>query len=222
MTIPPLFPSRGARTRRSIRRAAGRFRRARRGSSAVEFALILPVLLMVWAGMSEMSHAIDNWRKVTLLARTVADLTAQGDTQNPIRASLMTDILSSAANVLRPFDATNAKIVVSAMGVDITNLNLVPRVCSSTASSNTTARATGPAAGLTVPAGYRTNGVRYMLAEVSMTYTPMIGSALLKILPGLGSTITFSASIPWPARGGTVYAPNTYTEIVLPNGAACP
>ena len=52
--------------------------------SAVEFALVLPVALTIFAGMSEVSHAVDNWRKVTLTARTIADLTSQGDTVNPM------------------------------------------------------------------------------------------------------------------------------------------
>ncbi|MCZ3030309.1 pilus assembly protein, partial [Acinetobacter baumannii] len=84
---------------RLVRWMAG-LRRDRRGSALTEFAVILPVLLAIWAGMTELAHAIDEWRKLTLLARTVADLTAQGDTQNPIGPALMTDIVASAAKVM--------------------------------------------------------------------------------------------------------------------------
>lgn len=195
---------------------SSRFRRDRRASAIVEFAVVLPVLLTLWAGMSEMAHVIDNWRKLTLMARTVADLTAQGQVQNPIAASMMTDIFASAIKVMRPFNASNVKIVVSAMGVDLQNLNLVPRVCSSLANANATARNIGAAADLTVPPGYQTTGMRYILAEVSVVYTPMIGSALVKLVKGMNNQITLSASIPWPARGGEVYPSNTYTEVILP------
>ncbi|SFM07889.1 TadE/TadG family type IV pilus assembly protein [Methylobacterium pseudosasicola] len=200
--------------RRFLRRAA-RLRRDRRASAIVEFAVILPVLLSIWAGMTEVAHAIDEWRKLTLLARTVADLTAQGDTQNPIGTALMNDIVASAARVMRPFDTTNVKIVVSAMGVDLKNLNLFPRVCSSVANGNATARATGTATDLLVPLGYQTTGMRYVLAEVSIAYTPMIGSALVKLVKGVSNQITFSAAVPWPTRGGTTYGTNTYTEVVV-------
>ena len=65
-------------------------------ASAVEFALLLPLILAIFVGMSEMAHAIDKWRKVTLTARTIADLTSQGDKQNPISTSTMNDIVASA------------------------------------------------------------------------------------------------------------------------------
>ena len=204
-----------------VRRACARFERACDGVSAIEFALVLPVLLTIWAGMAEYSHAVDNWRKVTLLARTVSDLTAQGDTQNPIGATLMSDILAASSLVLKPFDAGTVKIVVSAMAVDLANLNLVPRVCSSTANSNASPRATGAASDLTVPVGFRTTGVRYVLTEVSMPYTPMLGSALVQLIKGANGTIMLTSSMPWPARGGQP-AKSTYTEVWMPGGSACP
>lgn len=58
---------------RSLARKVAALRRDRRASALVEFAVILPVLLSIWAGMTEIAHAIDEWRKLTLLARTVAD-----------------------------------------------------------------------------------------------------------------------------------------------------
>lgn len=204
--------------------ALRRFGRNRNGVSAVEFALLLPMLMTVWAGFSEYAHAVDNWRKLTLLARTVADLTAQGDAQNPIDVSLMNDIMAASTLVLKPFNASGVKIVVSALGVDLKNLNLTPRVCSSFANSKATARGTGVASDLTVPVGYQTTGMRYILAEVSMPYTPVIGSALVKFVKGSQNPITLNFSVPWPARGGQIYSPNTYTEVVLPDSksAACP
>ncbi len=198
------------------------FLRDRRGAAMTEFALLLPVMLALLAGMSELSRAFDHWRKLTLLARTVADLVSQGDLQNPFAASAMTDILAVAPRVLRPFDASGVQIAVSALGVDLAKLQLVPQVCSATA-SGTTARALGPARDLTVPPGYQTQGMRYVLVEVKGTYAPMIGGALVKLVNGVSSEITLSASVPWPVRGGQTYGTNTFTEIVLPgtNPKAC-
>ena len=205
--------------RRFARRAL-RLRRDRRGTAIVEFAVILPVLLAIWAGMTELAHAIDEWRKLTLLARTVADLTAQGDAQNPISTTAMNDIVASATLVMRPFDTSTVKITVSAMGVGLKGATLIPTVCSSIANGNAKARATGLASDLLVPLGYQTVGMRYVLAEVSITYTPMIGSALVKLAKGVGNAITFSSSVPWPTRGGKTYGTNTYTEVVVPMSSA--
>ncbi|PJI51337.1 pilus assembly protein TadE, partial [Methylobacterium radiotolerans] len=46
-----------------LTRRAARLGQDRRGRAAVEFAVILPILLAIWAGMTEVGHAIDEWRK---------------------------------------------------------------------------------------------------------------------------------------------------------------
>lgn len=207
----------------SFGRCLQRLHRERRATAATEFAIILPVLLAMWAGMTELARGIDEWRKLTLLARTLADLTGQGDTQNPIGTTLMNDIIASSSAVLRPFDTSQLKIVVSAMGVGVNGATLIPYVCSSIANANATARNTGLASGLTVPPGYQTTGMRYILAEVSIAYTPMIGGAFTQLVSGAGRPIVLSSSAPWPTRGGKTYGSNTYTEVVLPisNAKAC-
>ena len=202
---------------------AVRFLRHAAGASAVEFALILPVMLTLFAGMSEMAHAIDNWRKLTLLTRTVADLTSQGDTTDPIASTTMSDIMGASSAVLRPFAATNLKIVVSALAVDTSASTTKPRVCSSVASSNATARTTGIASDLTIPVGYDTNGNRYVLAEVTMPYAPMLGASLVKLVAGVGTTITLKSSFPWPVRNGLVHNSASATpEVTMPGGSPCP
>lgn len=206
-----------------VDRVAGRFARSRAGVSAVEFALILPMVLTLWAGVVEVSHAIGVWRKVTLLARTVADLTSQGDTSDPMAAATMTDILAASTAVLRPLAGSNAQIVVSAMGVYATNL-VNPQVCSSTASTNTTARKTGVASDLTIPTVYAAAGDRYLFAEVSLSYAPMIGSSVVKLLGWTSGTLPLKTTFAWPVRSGYVHNSTSTpasSEVTLPNGAAC-
>ena len=48
-----------------------------RGVSAVEFAMLLPLMLTLYLGGVEVSQGVSIDRKVTLTARTVADLVAQ-------------------------------------------------------------------------------------------------------------------------------------------------
>ena len=50
-----------------------------RGVSAVEFAMLLPLMLTLYLGAVEISQGIGADRKVTLTARTVADLVSQVD-----------------------------------------------------------------------------------------------------------------------------------------------
>jgi len=62
-----------ARTRRSLRR----FLADKRGVSAIEFAMLLPLMVTLYLGGAEVSQAIAIDRKMTLVARTLADLTSQ-------------------------------------------------------------------------------------------------------------------------------------------------
>lgn len=191
------------------------------GVSAIEFSLILPVLLAMLFGMIELGHAYENWRKVNQLARAVADMTSQGDTSAPMSSLKMTDILASSGMILRPFDGTKVKVVVSALGVDLT-VGTRPRVCSSVASASATVRSLGLANDITIPAGFQLPGMRYLLVETKMDYAPIFASALVQRFGSFNNLLKFNVVVPWPVRGGQKYGLNAYNEVVLPNGSACP
>ncbi|RZK36496.1 MAG: pilus assembly protein [Hymenobacter sp.] len=201
---------------------ASRFRCDTRAVSAIEFALILPIILAILVGSLEFSRALDNRRKVALLARTLADLTSQAATTSPVTAATMNDIIASSQLVLRPFASSSAKITVSALGLDLKSIGSNPRVCSSFASNNATVRNIGLAGDLSVPPGFRAVGMRYILAEVQMPYTPVFGSGIMNLLGGIDNKFTFKAAVAWPVRAGKAYKTNTYNEIILPNGSECP
>ncbi len=66
--------------RRLARRAAlvvRRFRKSRSGVAATEFALMVPAMMMIWVGMVVATDALTADKKVTLLTRTLADMTTQ-------------------------------------------------------------------------------------------------------------------------------------------------
>ena len=65
-----------ARARRPIRRLL----RDKRGVSAVEFAMLLPLMVTLYLGGVEVSQAVAIDRKVTLVARSLGDLVAQATT----------------------------------------------------------------------------------------------------------------------------------------------
>ena len=58
-------------------RCAADFLADRRGLSAVEFALLLPLMLTLYLGGVEVSNAVAADRKVAIVARTVADLASR-------------------------------------------------------------------------------------------------------------------------------------------------
>ncbi|MBA4038549.1 MAG: pilus assembly protein TadG, partial [Bradyrhizobium sp.] len=62
-----------------MRRRARQLLRDKRGVAAVEFAVIVPVMLVLFFGVDEFSSVVAVDRKVTLMARTLSDLTSQND-----------------------------------------------------------------------------------------------------------------------------------------------
>ena len=115
----------------------GRFRRAQGGVAAIEFALIAPVLLLMYVGGCELARAAMAQRRTSLLARTVADLTALGDTTSPMARATMNDILAASRLVYNPFDATQAVIRVAAIGIYMQGTTRTVRICSSDGSPRT-------------------------------------------------------------------------------------
>jgi Flp pilus assembly protein TadG len=142
------------------------FRRDEGGLSAVEFALLLPLMLTLYLGSVEISQGISADRKVTLTTRTVADLVSQVSSVNN---SDMQNSLNAAATVMAPFSSTNLKVVVSSIKVDATGKATVDW----SDTLNGTARAKG--ATVTLPTALNVANSSLILSEVQYAYKPTIG-----------------------------------------------
>src|SRR5215468_10096359 len=70
--------------------------RDQRGVSAVEFAMLLPLMITLYLGAVEISQGVGIDRKVTLTTRTVADLTSQVTT---VTSTEVSNILGASAQV---------------------------------------------------------------------------------------------------------------------------
>jgi Flp pilus assembly protein TadG len=147
---------------RKLRRLAG----DERGVSAVEFAMLLPLMLTLYLGTVEVSQGIAADRKVTLTARTVADLVAQ---VSSINNADMTNSLNAASAVIAPFSSANLTVTVTSVTIDAASKATV-------AWSDTlhgTARAVGST--VTPPSALVVANTTLIWAEVQYTYKPTIG-----------------------------------------------
>jgi Flp pilus assembly protein TadG len=89
-------------------------RARRRGVSAVEFALVAPVMLVMLFGAAEASLAITVDRKVTLASATVADLVAQ---QEDLDCNTLRQIMNVTRTVFTPYPAGPASIRVASVAM---------------------------------------------------------------------------------------------------------
>jgi Flp pilus assembly protein TadG len=137
-----------------------------RGISAVEFALLLPLMVTLYLGVVEISQGIGADRKVTMTARTIADLVAQTSSMSN---SDMTNSLNAATAVMAPFPDSKLKVTVTRVDIDGNGKAIV--AWSDT--KNGTARSKGST--VTLPAALNIANSSLVWSEVEYAYKPTIG-----------------------------------------------
>ena len=138
---------------------------SRSGMAAVEFALVMPVLLTLYLVGNVLSDAIACNRKVTTTARTIADLTSRFVS---VQTTDVDTILAASTQVLAPYSAASASLAVSE--VRITGTTTASVVWTRT--QNGTARTAGST--IAIPANLAAVGSYLIVGEVSYPYNPGI------------------------------------------------
>src|SRR6266478_6116522 len=101
--------------RPGLSQLVARFTQDKRGISAVEFAMLLPLMITLYLGGVEVSQAVAVDRKVTLISRSLGDLVAQATT---VTNADMTNILAATAAIIVPYVDAKLKITVSSVVID--------------------------------------------------------------------------------------------------------
>jgi Flp pilus assembly protein TadG len=153
-----------------------RFATDRSGSSVVEFALLLPLMMTMYFGSIQVTDAISADRQVTLVASTAAEITSQ---YSQVATSDVTNILTAAASVMAPFSVTSANATVTLSSVTIDNNGTATIAWSQ--SLYGTPR-TGSVTNL-IPAGLLVPNTSVIWGEATYTYRPTIGWGLVGTVP---------------------------------------
>ena len=96
-------------------RTARNFPKDCRGIAAVEFAFIVPLMLVMFFGTVEFSQAIGTNRKVTIMARTLSDLTSQNTS---VTSTQLSNFFAAATAIMTPYSATPVRSTISELYID--------------------------------------------------------------------------------------------------------
>jgi Flp pilus assembly protein TadG len=145
-------------------------------TAAVEFAFVLPVMLVAYLGTVEVGGGVTADRKLSNLSLTLANLTARAD--KAVADTDMNDIFNAAASILVPYDSTKAGMVVTSIVFDNASPPNGYVVWSSTSGPGVTAMTPScvtKVATTLVPNSIRTAGGSIILAQAKFPYKPVIG-----------------------------------------------
>jgi Flp pilus assembly protein TadG len=135
----------------------------RRGVSAIEFAMLLPLMITLYLGSVEATQGIATKRKVTLTAHALADLASQ---YTDINNSDIANILAAGSAIIAPYSATNLQEVLSEISINSQGQAVVVWSDTLNGSALTVGQSVNIPSSLAVPNSY------LLFAQVSYNYNP--------------------------------------------------
>jgi Flp pilus assembly protein TadG len=187
-----------------------RFIASTRGVAAIEFAMILPVMLILLLATFDAGRAIAVYMKVRSATYILAAITNQYSTTTPIQSTDMTAITGATSAVLAPYSSSPVVVVISQVSISAggkTNATV-----DWSATLNGTALAVGSSVSLpaTIASSTNTCGTYpcyLILGQVSYMYTPVFGyfaKGGITLSDSVYVTPRSSNCIPYvPQTGGT-------------------
>jgi Flp pilus assembly protein TadG len=151
-------------TMRSLAVLCRRFAESKRGVAAIEFAMVLPVLTVMFLGAFDAGRALSVYMKVRAATYALASITNQYST---IASTDMTQIMGASSTILAPYSTTPLAVTVSQITINSSK--------KATYEWSATSGGTVESGNTTVPTNLDVKNTYLIFAEVSYTYTPMFG-----------------------------------------------
>jgi Flp pilus assembly protein TadG len=150
----------------------------RRGLAATEFAFIMPVMLVMFFGTVEFSSGVAVDRKVTLLARTLSDLTSQlpsvTDTQ-------IANFFLASNWIMWPYTTTTPNpYPVSPLSGTITELYVDPNTLQARVQWSKGSAPRAISSTVAIPSALAIANSYLIFSEVSYQYVPTVGYVMAK------------------------------------------
>lgn len=166
-----------------LHRLAKRFIGDRQGVGAIEFAILFPILVMLYIGAFEITIGLSISKRASRAAGTITDIVTQ---QKSVTKSWLADMPSVANAVFVPYGSTDLTVKVTGIALDGT---ATPKVAWSWAQDGSRPYAVNSAA--TVPTEMKKANTFLVRTELSIPYKLFLFAP--NLVPN-NSTITISRS----------------------------
>lgn len=153
-----------------VRSCAAGFIADCRGVAATEFAIIVPMMLVMFFGTVEFSSGIAVDRKVTLMARTLSDLTSQSIS---VADADLTNFFAAATGIMTPYPSTPTNSTITELYVD-------PSTKAARVQWSKGSAPRGVGTTVTIPSALQVGGSYLIYSEVSYLYVPTVGYIMAK------------------------------------------
>jgi Flp pilus assembly protein TadG len=148
-----------------------RFCSDRHGVAAIEFAFIVPVLLIMYFITMEASQAIETSKKVSRIGSMVADLVTQ---QQAVLAADLNNIMRIGTSTLQPYNRSIPTIIITAIQVTDETTPKVLVVWSRKLDNGQFSAGPAKNSVATVPTTLKIKGTFLIRVESNLGYQPII------------------------------------------------
>lgn len=152
----------------------------RRGLAAIEFAMLVPIMLVMFFGTVELSSGVAVDRKVALVARTLSDLTSQSSS---VSNTDLTSFFNVKNAMMTPYPSSSPPLLATISELYVDPITLQARVQWSNGSA-----ARSPSSVVGIPSALAVPGSYLIMGEVSYLYKPTVGYVMSKSGINLTST----------------------------------
>jgi Flp pilus assembly protein TadG len=183
---------------RAGRTSASEFLADSKALAATEFAIIVPLMLVMFFGTVEFSSAVAIDRKVTLIARTLSDLTSQS--AGTLTDTNLQNSFTASMSIITPYDDTLVNGTIAQIYIDANSVAKIQWSKSATIASGATQ------ATLTAPPTTLAPGT---------TVTTMIPSTLLipsSYLIFSQVSYVYAATVKYVLKSGITLSDVSYTR----------
>jgi Flp pilus assembly protein TadG len=154
-----------------MRRRAFELRGNNSGVAAIEFAMIIPIMAALFVGTYEFSAGVAVDRKVTLMARTLSDLTSQNTS---VTDTQITNFFNASKAIMTPYPSTPVESTITELYINPSTLNARVQW-----SKGAHAHSAGDI--IEIPDALKIGGTYLIYSEVKYKYVPSVAWFINKV-----------------------------------------